>query len=105
MKIYGTNKATEFSKKQINVLYSLAKSGTLIIEKWYIQYLYNLAEYYRQDFNRSVERDEASVKSILDAVFEKDYEKAQNLIDKHENLVYSSYSDKYKKNLDTSYLG
>lgn len=34
MKNYGAMKATEFTRKQIGVIYSKAKKGELKIEKW-----------------------------------------------------------------------
>ena len=37
MKQYGANKATEFTKKQIGVIFANAKSGNLKIENWVIK--------------------------------------------------------------------
>ena len=69
MKEYGANKATEFSKKQISVIYSKAKNGELKVEKWYMSRLYDLAEYYGYDYNRSVEFEERSILKIIESVF------------------------------------
>lgn len=80
MRNYGAMKATEFTKKQINVLYALNKNGALEIAPEVLKRLYNLADYYGYDDNGSVEWDERKVLIIIDAVFAKDYEKAQNLI-------------------------
>ena len=44
MKVYGTYFATEFTKKQINVIYGKAKNGELKVEKWFIRDLYELDE-------------------------------------------------------------
>lgn len=33
MRNYGANKATEFTKKQIGVIYRMAKNGELKVEK------------------------------------------------------------------------
>ncbi len=69
MKEYGAMKATEFSKKQIGVIYANAKNGNLKVEKWIMFKLYDLADYYGYDDNASVEYDERSVLLILDDVF------------------------------------
>lgn len=83
MKQYGANKATEFSKKQINVVYGAAKRGELEVEKWVISEMYDLADYYGYDDNGSVANAEAKIINILDAVFAKDLSKAQELIDEY----------------------
>lgn len=80
MKAYGLNKATEFSKKQISVVYGAAKRGELSLERWVASEFYDMADYYGYDDNGSVERTEAKILSILDAVFSKDMAKAQELI-------------------------
>ena len=81
MRNYGANKATEFSKKQIGVVYAKSKAGELKVEKWVMSDLYDLADYYGYDDSKSVERAEAKVLAILEAVFAGDTEKAQSLID------------------------
>lgn len=53
MKQYGLMKATEFTKKQVNVIFAKAKHGELKVEKWFISELYTLADYYNYDDNRS----------------------------------------------------
>lgn len=80
MRSYGAMKATEFTKKQINVLYALNKNGVLEIAPEVLKRFYNLADYYGYDDNGSVEWDERKVLIIIDAVFAKDYEKAQRFI-------------------------
>jgi len=80
MRSYGAMKATEFTKKQINVLYAMNKSGALEIAPEKLETFYKLADYYGYDDNRSVERAEQKILAILKAVFEKDLEKAQELI-------------------------
>ena len=80
MRSYGAMKSTEFTKKQINVLYALNKNGVLEIAPEVLKRLYNLADYYGYDDNGSVEWDERKVLIIIDAVFAKDYEKAQRFI-------------------------
>ena len=97
MKNYGFNKATEFTRKQINVVFANAKQGNLKVEKWFMSELYVLADYYGYDDNRSVEWQEREVKDILEAVFSKDYETAQKLIDKTTNDWYNAYGRKTKE--------
>ena len=100
MKQYGFFKATDFTKKQVGVVFARAKSGALKIEKWFIQELYNLADYYGYDDNCSVARQEREVKSILDAVFANDMETAQRLIDDTTQKWYDSYGKKTKATCD-----
>lgn len=57
MRRYGMNQATEFSKKQISVIYGKAKAGQLKIEKWLISRFYDLADFYGIDWNRGIEKD------------------------------------------------
>lgn len=83
MKIYGANKATEFTKKQISVVFRNAKEGNLKVEKHIVNDFYNLADYYGYDDSESVERAEFHIMQILDDVFAGDFEKAQNLIDRY----------------------
>lgn len=97
MKQYGANKATEFSRKQISAIYSKAKSGELKVEKWIMNRLYDLADYYGYDDNRSVERSEVKVLEILDAVFGGDLAKAQELIDSFTESEYNDLGIKAQK--------
>ena len=94
MKTYGAMKATEFTKKQINVLFAKAKKGELKIEKWYIGELYNLAEYYGYDDNGSVAEHESLIKDILEFVFAGEIEKAQTKITEHTNDWFERMSFK-----------
>lgn len=81
MKQYNNGmKATEFTTKQINVVYGSAKRGELKIEKWLMKELYNDAEYYGYDYNGVMEYNEGKVMKILENVFAKNYEKAQEII-------------------------
>ena len=104
MKTYGTNKATEFTKKQINVVFAKAKNGELKVEKWYIQHLYELADYYGYDYNRSVEDEERFIKEILDSVFANDIKKAQSLIDSQTEKIFNLLSRKNRENADRSFV-
>lgn len=100
MKEYGFNKATEFTKKQIGIIYYKAKSGELKVEKWFMSFLYDLADYYGTDSNRLVEERESEVLKILDNVFSNKIDEAQELINKKEDKWYESFGEKMKKSCD-----
>jgi len=104
MKQYGFNKATEITKKQINVIFAKTKRGELKVEKWFMTELYNLADYYGYDDNRSVENEEREVKKILEAVFAGDLETAQKRIDDEQNHLYGLFGEKTKKSIDRSLM-
>lgn len=104
MKEYGAFKATEFTKKQIGMLYKMAKNGELKIEKWVIADLYDLADYYNYDYNRSVERAETDILKILKAVFSNEIEKAQILINDYTEKNFNSLSRKNQLNADRTFL-
>lgn len=94
MKVYGANKATEFTKKQISIIYGAAKRGELKLERWVASDLYDLADYYGYDDNGAVARAEVKVLAILDAVFGKDMAKAQELIDEYTESTFEALSRK-----------
>lgn len=94
MKAYGMNKATEFTKKQISVIYGMAKRSELKVEKWVIFEMYDLAEYYGYDSNGSVELSERTILNILNAVFDKDVERAQKLIDWYTEVNFERMTKK-----------
>lgn len=100
MKQYGFYKATSITRKQVGVIYSKAKSGVLKVEKWFMGDIYDLADYYGYDSNRSVEFCEGQIQFILNAIFENDIEKAQKYIDRTANWWYESYSQKNKAKCD-----
>lgn len=97
MKTYGANKATEFSKKQISVIYRMAKSGELKVERFVMSNLYDLADYYGYDDNHSVEREEKKILDILALVFDKNLEDAQKAIDEYTEWLFNSLSAKYQR--------
>lgn len=97
MRQYGFNKATEFTSKQINVIWGKSKSGLLKVEKWFIKELYNLADYYGADSNRIVEDREHDVLRILEEVFADNLKKAQELINDMTERMYQSFGLKYQK--------
>lgn len=104
MKSYGENKATEFTRKQIGVIYRMAKNGDLKVEKWVINDLYNLADYYGYDYNRSVETAEADILEILEAVFQGNTEKAQTLINDYTKKNFDLLSIKNQRSADRTIL-
>lgn len=97
MKQYGARYATEFTKKQINVIFAKAKAGEIRIEKGCMADLYDMAEYYGYDSNRGVARAEFKIMKILEAVFSGDIEKAQELIDEYSEATYSLLGKKGKE--------
>lgn len=97
MKAYGANKATEFSRKQISVIYMKAKTGELKVEKWVIGEFYDLAEYYGYDDNNAVASMESKILNILNAVFAGEMDKAQELIDQYTADGFQSMSTKAQK--------
>ena len=90
-------KATEFSKKQISVIYGCAKRGNLKVEKWFMSELYDLADYYGMDANRSIEWNEMYVKEIINLVFANDLETAQEKINWLTNNIYERLSIRNQK--------
>lgn len=96
MKTYGANKSTEFSKKQIGVVFGKAKAGELKVERFIMSDLYDLADYYGYDDNGNVERAERKVLAILDEVFAGNNEKAQALIDEYTESTFNGLSNKAK---------
>lgn len=103
MKNYGAVKATEFTKKQISVLYYKAKNGEIKVEKWVINKLYDLANYYNYDYNGSVEKTERKVLIILDAMFNHD-NNLQNLIDNFTETEFNHYTEKVQKAFNRNYV-
>ena len=100
MKAYGMNKATEFTKKQISVIYGMAKRSELRVEKWVISEMYDLAEYYGYDDNGSVELAERQILNILNDVFAGNKADAQAKIDNYteENFKLMSKKAQAKAN-------
>lgn len=96
MKQYGRMKVTEFSKKQIGVIYMNAKNGNIRLEKWVANRLYDLADYYGCD-DRNVEESEKHIMKILEAIFSKDFDKAQDLIDYYTEDAFGKLSRKNKE--------
>lgn len=105
MKTYNNGKkATEFSKKQIGVIYGKAKNGELKIEKWVITDLYDMAEYYGFDDNGSAAQAEAKIQKILEAVFEGNTEEAQKRIDNYTSETFNLLGIKAQQRADRSLL-
>ena len=104
MRQNGPYKYTEFTRKQINVLYGKAKSGELKVEKWVMKEFYDLAEYRGYDDNRNVERSERSILQILDAMFAGRLEDTQKLINEYTEKNYSLMGEKAKRTAIREYI-
>ena len=101
MKQYGANFATEFNKKDLAPLYKAAKNGELNIEKWLMSRLYDLAEYYGYDDNRSIAHEESF---ILGIIREEDMAKKQERIDFYTESTFNSFTEKYQKKFDRNFV-
>ena len=97
MKQHGYNEATDFSKKQIGVIYAAAKRGDLAVERWMMSRLYDLADFYGIDDNGSIAKEEAIVKNILEDVFAHDMESAQERINDYTDRTFALLSGKNQK--------
>jgi hypothetical protein len=104
MKRYGTMFATEFNKNSLKPLYMLSKNGSLKVEKWAMNYIYDLADYYGYDFNRSVEDDERHIKEIIQYVSQNDLETAQKKINEYTDSVFNLLSKKNQKSCNHEYV-
>ena len=104
MKTYGARKATEFTKKQIGVIYRMAKAGDLKVEQWIMSELYDLADYYGYDDNGSVAASETKVLAILDKVFAGETAEAQTLIDEYTVRTLELISMKRKDSINRNYI-
>lgn len=90
MKNYGMKKATEFSKKQIGVIYRAYKEGSLKMKDETVKAFYNLADFYGFDDNGSVARDESIIKKTIESVISGDIKSAQKNIEEFEELHLST---------------
>lgn len=104
MKRYGLNKATEFTRKQINLAYRNAKQGNLKVEKWMMNRMYDLSDYYGTDDDGSIQKFEQRVKHILSLILEEDFENAQVQINNLTEWVFNSFTPKYQKRLDRNFI-
>ena len=102
MRTYGMNKTTDFTKKQIGVIFAKAKRGELKVERWAMAEMYDLADYYGKDFNGMVELEERRVLLILKAVFDGDLETAQEWVDSFTESVWNSLTEKRQAASDRS---
>lgn len=102
MQTYGMNKTTEFTKKQISVIYGKAKNGELKVEKWVIKELYDLADYYGYDDNKSVEEREQKIMNIINKMF--NGENVQELINEYTEKNYNLMSKKNQQRAGRDYL-
>lgn len=104
MKTYGARKATEFTKKQIGVIYRMAKAGDLKVEQWIMTELYDLADYYGYDDNGSVAASETKILEILEKVFAGKTEEAQALINQYTANTLELISRKRRDTINRNYI-
>ena len=104
MKRYGLNKATEFTRKQVNIIYRNAKQGNLKVEKWMMNRMYDLSDYYGTDDDNSVQNFEQRVKHILSLVLEEDFENAQVQINNLTEWVFESFTPWRQKIIDRNFI-
>lgn len=104
MKAYGMNKATEFTKKQISVIYGMAKKAELKVEKWVISEMYDLADYYGYDDNCSVELAERQILNILNDVFAGNKADAQAKIDSYTEENFKLMNKKAQAKANRSFV-
>ncbi len=99
MKVYANGKkASEISKADLAPIYKAAKSGELKVEKWFMSELYNLADYYGYDDNRSMEWSESQVRRMLAE------EDRQAAINELTEKWFRELSNKNKKAADRSFV-
>ena len=98
MKQYGSKKATEFNKGDLANIYKSAKAGELKVEKWFMNKLYDLADFYGYDDNRTVEQMERDVLKIIKA------EDKQNIISEITEKWFGEYSIKFQKSLNRNHI-
>ena len=104
MKAYGFKKATEFSKKQIGVIYRLAKNGDIKIEQWIMSNFYDLADYFGYDDNGGIAEDEAKILKILDAAFAGRIDEVQERINDYTEDRFEHISKKYQKTVNRAFV-
>lgn len=104
MKRYGMNQATEFSRKQIGVIFANAKKGSLKVEKWAMSRMYDLADFYGMDSNGSIAKEEQRIKAILDKIFAGNMEGAQEEIDAYTEIVFGEFTTKAQASFDRSFI-
>ena len=104
MKSYGPNKATEFTKKQINVIYGKAKGGELHLEKWLVSRLYDMADFYGQDYSGEAEREERYILRALEQVFSGNVAAAQETLDNYKDSCLNSFTTNYLNKLDRTII-
>lgn len=97
MRQYGRCEATEFSKKQIGVIYRNAKLGNLKVERWLMSRLYDLADFYDIDWGKQIAKEEQTVLKILDLVFGDKLEEAQKELDSYGEKIFKAMSIKNQK--------
>ncbi len=104
MKQYGQNQATEFSRKQISVIFAAAKRGDLKIEKWVISRFYDLADFYGIDWSHGIAEEEQDILAILDKVFSKNMTEAQERIDLYTEQNWNTFTAKAQAKMSREFV-
>lgn len=103
MKAYANGmKSSTVSRKQVGVLYGMAKRGEVKIEKFVMADFYDISDYYGYDDNRTLENDESSLKEMINLAFEKKYDELQEAVDKYSEKLFHSFSKKRQQESDRS---
>lgn len=103
MKAYANGmKSSTISRKQVGVLYGMAKRGEVKIEKFVMADFYNIADYYGYDDNRTLENDESSLKEMINLAFEKKYDELQEAVNKYSEKLFHGFSKKRQQESDRS---
>lgn len=101
MKQYGAKFATEFNKRDLAPIYKAAKAGDLKVEKWMMIHLYDMADFYGYDDNRSAADQEREILNILAA---ESVEEKQKRIDLFTESLFSRYTEKHQKSFDRNFV-
>ena len=101
---YGAMKKSDLDMMELNRLFRKAKKGFVKIEQFVMDYFFTVSGYYGYDDSKSYEEDEASIKRILEAVNEKDYENAQLQIDTFTESIYRRTPERLKKELNRNII-
>jgi len=104
MKQYGQNQTTEFSRKQIGVIFAAAKRGDLKIEKWVISRFYGLADFYGVDWNHGIAKEEQDILAILNKVFAKNMVEAQERINLYTEQNWKTFTAKAQAKMNREFV-
>lgn len=96
MRRFGRNVQSEITKKQINVIYGANKRGDVQVEPFAMKWMYGFAGYTTEAHSDSsamcevIMREEGQIRDIVEAIFNNDFGKAQeiiNIVTEHQRSV------------------